>query len=783
MKKHYFCFLFVLFATLGLSAQVYVKHNAAGTNNGSSWANAYTNLETALANTTAGEVWVAAGTYRTPSGTSFNLPNGVSLYGGFAGTETSLGQRNPATNLTTLSGDVLGDDVVGTFGTLRTDNAPHVVTVGAGAALIDGFSISGGNAAGMGAPINTSGGGIFSSGKVTIRHCNITDNFGTTGSAIYIATTADDAEISNSNISDNYGQAALYMRTVDGITVDSCVFSGNLNEIGTTNAAAFLAFNCQQLVLSNSSFTENKAPQAGALYCVTDSLPNVTNADNFVIQNCHFNDNQNTLAGANGNGVGGAARFRNASYSLLNCTFENNTSVSSGGHIRNDVEAADNIVITNCSFKKADAGGWGGAFTAYGGTFTITDCEYEENTCARLGGAVHNGFGGIISYSNCDFMNNVATSGTGSGGAIGLQNDQTTVNLTNCNFIGNFGGGSGGAIFTGTTASSNHLNLLNCVFEGNVTEGFGGAIQTGDNGPAQDGTLDAVNCIFNFNSGVEQGGAINISNVNTSITSCLFTNNIASSGTDPITGRGGAISLNVDSTTMDVVITNSTFAYNIGDYAAGISNWVDTTFAASSNTVIQNNIFISDGLPNYAIENGAPLVTSLGGNLFDDDTFDDYLNLPKDIKVDDADGLFVDPDNDNYRLQNDAVAVDAGVDAGAPLLDIEGNPRLNEVDMGAYENQFVSKDNEVLLDNNGLLAISPNPATGPMTIITLDTPWTGQVQLRLTNVLGQEVKYFEMEKTAGKMSFQLPLANLGNGIYHLAASNGSQVVVTPLIRN
>jgi hypothetical protein len=50
-----------------------------------------------------------AGTYKhtaTADRTiSFALKNGVGVYGGFAGTETMRSQRNPATNVTILSGD------------------------------------------------------------------------------------------------------------------------------------------------------------------------------------------------------------------------------------------------------------------------------------------------------------------------------------------------------------------------------------------------------------------------------------------------------------------------------------------------------------------------------------------------------------------------------------------------------------------------------------------------------------------------------------------------------
>jgi hypothetical protein len=79
-----------------------VKSGATGANNGSSWANAYPNLQAALTAAVNGdEIWVAAGIYKptltTTAGdartATFQLKNGVELYGGFAGNETSRNQR------------------------------------------------------------------------------------------------------------------------------------------------------------------------------------------------------------------------------------------------------------------------------------------------------------------------------------------------------------------------------------------------------------------------------------------------------------------------------------------------------------------------------------------------------------------------------------------------------------------------------------------------------------------------------------------------------------------
>ena len=83
------------------AAVIYVNAAAAGSNNGSSWANAYTSLQTALGAANASdEIWVAAATYKPTATTdrtiSFAMKNAVGIYGGFVGTETLRSQRNPA---------------------------------------------------------------------------------------------------------------------------------------------------------------------------------------------------------------------------------------------------------------------------------------------------------------------------------------------------------------------------------------------------------------------------------------------------------------------------------------------------------------------------------------------------------------------------------------------------------------------------------------------------------------------------------------------------------------
>ncbi len=157
--------LAVIFPAL-VSAQqiIYVKYDAIGDNNGISWQNAFTQLQPALQNAQYGDqIWVAAGTYLPTVGTdrnsTFFLPKGVSLWGGFNGIESTISQRNISINLTILSGDI------GTPG-LRADNTFHIVSIlgGDNLTIIDGFRIKLGNADGQddgGILSRNAGGGII----------------------------------------------------------------------------------------------------------------------------------------------------------------------------------------------------------------------------------------------------------------------------------------------------------------------------------------------------------------------------------------------------------------------------------------------------------------------------------------------------------------------------------------------------------------------------------------------------------------------------------------------
>ncbi|MDR1211406.1 MAG: choice-of-anchor D domain-containing protein [Spirochaetaceae bacterium] len=234
----------------------FVKPSAAGDGSGSSWANASDDIQAMIAISDdypgINEIWAAAGTYTpahvppiasptTDRDRTFLLKAGVKLYGGFAGTEAALSQRNPAANVSVLSGDFDSDDGGNAMDgfTGMDENAYHVV-LGVnipddGETVLDGFTISGGNAdTNSFIPVDGKaiyrdyGGGMFNSGSSPVlTNVTISGNQATDwGGGMYNSTSSP--VLTNVTISGNKAVAGGGMdNSTSSPVLTNVTISGN----------------------------------------------------------------------------------------------------------------------------------------------------------------------------------------------------------------------------------------------------------------------------------------------------------------------------------------------------------------------------------------------------------------------------------------------------------------------------------------------------------------------------------------------------------------------------
>ncbi len=285
---------------------IYVKHNASGANDGTSWADAYTSLQSAIGTANWGdEIWVAQGVYKPTTGTSrqatFSLPMDVYIFGGFMGIETARNQRDWLTNVTVLSGDLTGDDITDANGIIRDtanilgdDNVFHVVTAITTTGVLDGFVVTGGKA--NGGEDHDHGAGLYvqSAPEENLRLSPLLRNLIVIGNL---------AAGNGGGMYNRESNPQLY-----NVTFQSNVAAAN----GGGMYASY-----SQAVLTNVDFRGNQASQGGGIYNANGN-PMLTNV---------------ALSGNLASSSGGGLFNSFGSPTLNGVTFGSNRAPGSGGGI------------------------------------------------------------------------------------------------------------------------------------------------------------------------------------------------------------------------------------------------------------------------------------------------------------------------------------------------------------------------------------------------------------------------------------------------------------------
>ncbi|MFD2917363.1 T9SS type A sorting domain-containing protein [Psychroserpens luteus] len=329
----------VMFSTVRPYGKLYVNQNATGANNGLSWTDAFTNLQSALTEVIAGEeIWISSGTY-TPHASNRGIyfvidKEDLKLYGGFDGTEMQLADRTIGVNETILSADLQANDVnvsdyPGNYAntTRNADNSYRVVNITAAGnnLLLDGLTISD-------------------------AHNNAN------------ATTR--------------GAAIAKDKTISHLTLRNCIVKNNVSRNDNAGLVAEFELNNTsgtrgELIIENCQFVNNMSRWASGIYSFVRGNTNV----DITVANTLFDGNIAADLSSTVTGISGSASwFRvltngsNITLNLTNNTYVNNIDLGTAQSVNN---------FSRATVAISKAAGISSVFNA-----SVNNCIFWENTTA-----------------------------------------------------------------------------------------------------------------------------------------------------------------------------------------------------------------------------------------------------------------------------------------------------------------------------------------------------------------------------------------------------------------
>lgn len=715
---------------------LYVDLNAPGANNGSSWANAYTNLQSALAAAKIGvSILMADGTYKPTTDAnraiSFALRYGVPIYGGYAG----FGAANPDARDVKAFKTILSGDI-GLPG-VPSDNSYHVVTAMTTAAVMDGLTIANGYANGYD-DNQKNGGGILAleNSDLSLNKCEFENNFAESGAGIYVSNSTF-----NSIDCGFHAGMATYGGGVSFEDSTASIINGVFERNSATRGAAIYS-GSTTLSLVNDTIAFNLAATSGG------ALDGVSSSD-CSVSNC-------TIWFNGANSINGSIT---AKYSDIEGGYSGTGNINADPlFVKSPCNGPDQIMGT----PDDDPGDYrlrigSLALNAGNNANVAVDTDYSgnpriENVTVDMG-AIE---GATTVVSRTLYVDAHATgAGNGSSWVNAFRNLQDSImnavdgdsikvadgtyyptattdrNLSivlrrNVSLYGGYAGAGAadpnsrdfsayptilsGDIKSANSRSDNSRHVLSVanvsgtiVIEGfTVTQGYAdGSANNQNNGGAilalSAGTLSIRSCVFMGNYASNFGGAVYAKSTNLQLYSCSIIGNSASTG--------GAV-YNDSST---ATLSNCTILMNSASNGAALTN------SSSSATVINSIAFLNGSSVFFNATTSSSISVTFSAIQGGYTGMGNISSYPKFVRLPwtGPDGVMGTNDDDagDLRLKSDSQAINtASTSDVATDIDNAGKPRIvdSKADMGAYEGGVSITEKTIYVD---LKAVGANDGT------------------------------------------------------------------------
>jgi len=350
-----------------------------------------------------------------------------------------------------------------------------------------------------------------------------------------------------------------------------------------------------------------------------------------------------------------------ASASPIDPTLDNSLHVVTGSET-NSTAILDGFTITAGNANQVNPYlspyAHGGGMFNEGGSPTVANCTFIANSAAYFGAGICNWQSSNPTLTNCTFADNWADNRGG-----GVYNWSSRPRLTGCTFSNNRARILGGGLYG---EGDSDATITDCTFTGNWTDETGGG-----GGAICNNNSDTIiaNCIFTNNTGKNLGGAIeNQTWSRPVIVNCLFVGNKA--------GVFGGTIDNCNETRPSII--NCTFAGNLAPAGRAVGCYGEPPTGPSGVQI--TNCILRDGGDEIAVNDNSTITVTYS---------DIQKGWPGEGNID-ADPLFADPCDGNYRLRPHSPCINAGDNSALPpsiKTDLDGRPRIigRAVDMGAYE--------------------------------------------------------------------------------------------------